>query len=185
MTAKSGSTSPSSTMGRVMIVGAPGSGKSTLARALGERTGLPVFHMDHIHWKSGWVERTQDEKIPMVLNIQSKPSWILEGGHSRTYADRIARADTFIWLDVALPLRVFRVLRRSYLYRGRTRPDLPEGCPEQFNRQTLEFLGFIWRTRHTSRAQLNAIFQDPPAHLKCYRLTRLSDVNRFLANLPA
>ena len=44
-------------MRRVMVIGAPGSGKSTLARALGERTGLPVFHMDHIHHLPGWAER--------------------------------------------------------------------------------------------------------------------------------
>ena len=36
-------------MQRVMIVGQPGSGKSTLARRLGERTGLPVVHIDTIH----------------------------------------------------------------------------------------------------------------------------------------
>lgn len=37
-------------MQRVMIVGQPGSGKSTLARKLGEHTGLPVVHIDTIHW---------------------------------------------------------------------------------------------------------------------------------------
>lgn len=36
-------------MKRVMIVGQPGAGKSTLARQLGERTGLPVVHIDTIH----------------------------------------------------------------------------------------------------------------------------------------
>jgi dephospho-CoA kinase len=36
-----------------MIVGQPGAGKSTLARALGVATGLPVVHMDMIHWQPG------------------------------------------------------------------------------------------------------------------------------------
>lgn len=45
-------------MRRVMIVGHPGSGKSTLARAMGERTGLPVVHIDQIHWRPGWVAQT-------------------------------------------------------------------------------------------------------------------------------
>lgn len=38
---------------RVMIVGRPGAGKSTLAGALGQRTGLPVVSIDHIHWQAG------------------------------------------------------------------------------------------------------------------------------------
>lgn len=38
---------------RVMIVGGPGAGKLWLARDLGRISGLPVFHMDQIHWKPG------------------------------------------------------------------------------------------------------------------------------------
>lgn len=45
---------------RIMIIGQPGSGKSTLAKLLGEITGLPVVHIDTIHWQTGWVERSQD-----------------------------------------------------------------------------------------------------------------------------
>ncbi|WP_349775075.1 AAA family ATPase [Frigidibacter sp. SD6-1] len=49
-------------MQRIMIIGQPGAGKSTLAAALGQRTGLPVIHIDHIHWQPGWIERSSDEK---------------------------------------------------------------------------------------------------------------------------
>ncbi len=37
-------------MRRVVIMGPGGAGKSTLARTLGERTGLPVFHLDQYFW---------------------------------------------------------------------------------------------------------------------------------------
>ena len=84
--------------------------------------------------------------------MHARDAWIFEGGHSRTCPERIARADTFVWLDVPVGLRLVRVLRRSVVYWDRTRPDLPEGCPEQFNRQTLEFVGFILRTRVAARA---------------------------------
>jgi adenylate kinase family enzyme len=40
-------------MQRIMIIGRPGSGKSTLARELGRITGLPLVHIDHIHWEPG------------------------------------------------------------------------------------------------------------------------------------
>lgn len=167
-------------MKRVMIVGGPGSGKSTLATRLGEVTGLPVYHMDQIHWCSGWVERAREEKSRMTHEVHMKDEWIFEGGHSATYAERVARADTFIWLDVPVWLRIFRVLKRSAMHHGQTRPDLAEGCPEQFNWQTVEFLSFIWRTRHTARAKLVAIYEAPHEHLNVVRLKTKTELNAFL-----
>jgi len=171
-------------MKRVMIVGGPGSGKSVLAAALGKKTGLPVFHMDKIHWLPDWVERTREEKDRMTHEVHMKDNWIFEGGHSSTYAERVARADTFIWLDVPVGRRIYRVLKRSLRYYGQNRPDLPEGCPERFNRQTVEFVRFIWRTRHSARAKLEAIYRDPPSHLKVHRLETFADVQRYLDDLP-
>ena len=83
-------------MKRVMIVGQPGAGKSTLARQLGARTGLPVVHIDHIHWTPGWVEREREEKLAMMRAAEREESWIIEGGLSATWDTRLPRADTVI-----------------------------------------------------------------------------------------
>lgn len=152
-----------------------------LASALGEKTGLPVYHMDKIHYRPGWVERSRADKDRMTHEVHMKDRWIFEGGHSSTYAERVARADTFVWLDVPVGLRMIRVLRRSVRYYGQSRPDLPEGCPERFNWQTVDFLKFIWRTRHSARTKLEAIYRAPPPHLAVHRLTSLDDVRSFLA----
>ena len=49
-------------MERIMIIGCGGSGKSTLARALGEKTGLPVVHLDQIWWSPGnWQHLEREE----------------------------------------------------------------------------------------------------------------------------
>jgi adenylate kinase family enzyme len=164
-----------------MIVGSPGSGKSTLARALGGRTGLPVFHMDMIHYRPGWVERSREEKDRLTREVHRKDAWIFEGGHSRTYAERIERADTLIWLDVPVALRLWRILRRWGVYRGRTRPDLPPGCPE---RVSLEFVAFILQTRRRARGRHEALWRDPPRHVRTHRLRTRRDVRRFLDRLP-
>ena len=81
-----------------MIVGQPGSGKSTTARMIGEITGLPVVHVDLIHWKDGWIERDKSEKIELASKEEAKATWIFEGGLSQTWENRLARADTLIVL---------------------------------------------------------------------------------------
>lgn len=135
-------------MKRVMIIGQPGSGKSTLARLLGSRTGLPVVHVDHIHWMSGWVERPKPEKIGLALIEQEKDRWIFEGGLGATKEHRLKRCDTLINLDFPLWLRAWRVFKRTVKHYGKTRPDLPEGCPEQFS---FEFWKWIWDTSAKNR----------------------------------
>lgn len=155
-------------MRRVMVIGQPGSGKSTLARDLGTVTGLPVFHIDHIHWQPGWIERSRDDKTRLCSEVHARPAWIFEGGHSATWPERLARCDTLIWLDLNWPLRLTRVLRRTLRHYGQSRPDLPEDCPEQFSP---EFLRWIWNTRHSGRALCRRLFDGAPADKVVVRLT--------------
>lgn len=164
-------------MRRVMVIGQPGSGKSTFAHALGEATGLPVHHMDLIHWLPGWVERPMAEKLPLVRAIEDAEAWILEGGLSRTYGSRAARADTIVHLDVALPTRAWRVLWRRWTYRGgATRPDLPPDCPERLDP---EFLRFIWRTRHSSRDRMLEVMAGAP-HARTVTLRTIAEADAFV-----
>jgi adenylate kinase family enzyme len=167
-------------MQRIMIVGQPGSGKSTLARALGARTGLPVVHIDHIHWQPGWVERSRAEKTRLCREVEMREAWIFEGGHSATWDTRLARAEMLIWLDLPFGLRVWRILRRTLVYHGQSRPDLPEGCPEGFHRETLPFWHFLWRTRRSARARLFRLWEAVPEGKARLRLASRREVTAFL-----
>jgi len=46
---------------RILVIGCGGAGKSTLAREIASRTGLPLIHLDELHWKPGWVGTPKDE----------------------------------------------------------------------------------------------------------------------------
>lgn len=168
-------------MKRVMIVGQPGSGKSWLAREIGQRRGLPVHHMDLIHWKPGWTERPHAEKLAMARQVEGADAWVFEGGFSTTYDTRLARADTLIVLDTPFLRRVWRVFARTLRNWGQSRPDLPENCPERFD---AEFWSYIWRTRHSARIK-NLALIDKAKGKRVYLLRRKSEVARFLGTLDA
>ena len=86
-------------MERILIIGCSGSGKSTLARALGEKIGLPVIHLDQLWWQTGWQNVTMaefDSRLAMALNMDQ---WIIDGNYSRTMEARLTKCDTVIYLD--------------------------------------------------------------------------------------
>jgi adenylate kinase family enzyme len=161
-----------------MIMGAPGSGKSTLVRWLGAQTDLPVFHLDHIHHLAGWQPRPLAEKIAMAQAVEAQETWIFEGGLSSTYRNRAQRADTLIWLDLPIGLRFGRVNKRLIMGYGKSRPDVAAGCVEKFSRETLAFWKWIWDTRHSQKAKIEAIVTEFP-HLTVYHLTSRHTVDDF------
>ena len=149
---------------------------------MGQRTGLPVVHIDQLHWKPGWVARDRDEKIAMALAEQAKPEWIFEGGLSATFDHRFARADTVIFLDIPLPLRFRRVVWRTLRHYGRVRPDMQDGCPERFN---WEFYKWIWDTRHTGRLKPLRMIAEAGPDKTAHHLTSLAQVRQYLATVTA
>lgn len=167
-------------MKRVVIMGQPGSGKSTLARLMGAKTGLPVVHIDHIHWMSGWVERPKPEKIAMAMAAQNRDTWIMEGGLGATKDHRIARCDTLINLEFPLWLRFIRVVRRTLTHYGKTRDDLPDGCAEYFSP---EFYRWIWATRRTNRDANRRWITKAGPDVTVHVLRSPRDVRRFLDTL--
>ena len=129
-------------MHRVLVIGPCGAGKSTLAVELGQKLALPVFHMDQLNWQPGWVESSKDEIRAKLQEITAADHWLIDGTYGGTLRERLERADTVVYLDYPISLCIWRLLRRIWTYRGLTRPDMTEGCPERFD---LEFLIYLMR----------------------------------------
>ncbi|MEM7575166.1 MAG: AAA family ATPase [Bacteroidota bacterium] len=118
-------------MQRILIIGCSGSGKSTLARRLGEQLDLPRIHLDQHYWHPGWIESEKPAWEAKVKELVAQPQWVMDGNYSSTFHLRFPRADTVIFLDMPTYRCFWRILKRLWQYRGRTRPDMPENCPER------------------------------------------------------
>ena len=138
-------------MERVIIIGCGGAGKSTLARKLGEKTGLPVIHLDQIFWSPGnWKHLEKEEFDALLLRELEKPTWILDGNFDRTMALRLEKCDTVLYLDYNRFICIAQWLKRVITNWGKTRQDMAPGCAEWFDP---EFLGWIWNFNKTHRKQ--------------------------------
>lgn len=62
--------------------------------------------MGHIHGLPGWQQRPTEARRAMALVIEKRAAWIFEGGFSTTYSHRLSRADTVVWLDLPVSLRL-------------------------------------------------------------------------------
>ena len=166
-------------MKRVAIIGSGGAGKTTLARALGERTGLPVIHLDRLYWNTGWVETPHDEWLKRQNSLLAQERWIVDGNYGSTMDVRLAAADTVIFLDLPRLRCLWRVFKRRLRYHNRSRPDMNEDCPE---RLTWEFLRFVWTYPKTRRP----VILEKLGRLGDKRVIRLwsvLEVEAFLARL--
>ena len=162
-------------MPRVLIIGPCGAGKSTLAAVMGSKLGLPIFHMDQLNWKPGWVESSKDDIREKLAFIVATDRWLIDGTYGGTLGERLERADTIVYLDYPIRLCVARLLRRIWRYRGVTRPDMTEGCPERFD---IGFLFYLLQWNSGPKLRLEAKLKGHDA--KIIRLKSPEALERWL-----
>ena len=166
-------------MERMMIIGCGGAGKSTLARQLGEKTGLPVVHLDRLFWHPGWVESTKEEIDKKIMEAMAEPRWIMDGNYNRTLPKRLEYCDTVIFLDFSTAACLLGVVKRVLTSYGQVRPDMAEGCPERFD---LEFLKWVYHYNGKHRRRYYELLSNLNGK-QVYILKNRRQVKRFLEQL--
>ncbi len=134
-----------------MIIGCSGSGKSTLAVKLGEKTNIPIIHLDQHYWQPNWVETPKKEWKEIVNNLVKEDSWIMDGNYGSTMDLRLNRADTIIYLDISTIKCLWRITKRILKYHGQVRPDMTDQCVERFD---LQFYHYVLTYNLTRRKNL-------------------------------
>ena len=149
-------------MERIMIIGCGGAGKSTLARQLGEKTGIPVVHLDKLFWRPGWVSVPKEEFDAVMRAEMAKERWIMDGNFDRTIPERLARCDTVIYLDFSRLACLLGVAKRVLTTYGKVRPDMGAGCPERID---WEFLQWVWNFNKNKREKNYRLLREAEAQV--------------------
>lgn len=136
-------------MKRIFVTGNAGSGKSTLARALAETLAHPVHSLDQIVWQSGWRRTPAEQKRLQILQlVSSSNEWIIE----EVSQIAMEAADTVIFLDVPRHVCLWRCVKRNLHFLFRSRPELPDRCPEILI--VPELIRIIWNFPKTVRPSI-------------------------------
>ena len=122
-------------MKKVIVIGCPGSGKSTVSRALHDKTGIPLYHLDMMYWNANKTTVEKSVFLERLSTVLEKDEWIIDGNYGSTMELRMAACDTVIFLDYPLDVCLDGIKER----RGKPRSDMPWIETEE----DAEFIEFI------------------------------------------
>jgi adenylate kinase family enzyme len=87
---------------RTLIMGNAGCGKTWLASRLGTTLGLPVVHLDDMHWEPGHNGIARDKALrdADVRAAARADTWIMEGVYGQLVNMVLSRVTALIWIDL-------------------------------------------------------------------------------------
>lgn len=134
-------------MKRILVIGCPGSGKSYFSRALAEKLGLPLVHLDLLNWNADGTNVEREVFDKRLADVLARDEWIIDGNYGRTMESRMERCDAIFFLDFPTEVCLNGVRERK----GKPRPDMPFDPPDSDDE---EFMEFIRRYSEESRSKV-------------------------------
>jgi adenylate kinase family enzyme len=170
---------------RLVVIGPSGSGKTRLCARLAE--SLPARHVeiDALWHGPNWESCGPDELRRRVSDATEGRDWVCDGTYHTIIGDLVLeRAETVAWLDLPLPLVMWRLVRRSWV-RKRDRVVLWNGNVEAPWLEQIRWL--IWpacKRAFGNRRRLPKHFALHP-QLQVHRLRSDAEVEAFVQSIQA
>ena len=168
---------------KIEIMGYSGSGKSTLSRKLSEVYNVPALHLDTVHFLPNWEVRSDDDKQRIVSSfLDSNPNgWIIDGNYTKlSYERRVDEADVVIQLLFSRINCLLRCAKRFSTYKGKSRPDMTEGCQEKMDWAFIKWI--LWEGRSkTARIRYKNIQKQYPDKVVVIRNQR--QLNKYVKSI--
>lgn len=173
---------------KIQVVGTSCSGKSTFAKKLSELLEIPYVELDALHWGANWEKAETQVFQTRIINALSTSSWVVDGSYGRKVGDTISsRINQIIWIDIGLPIILFRFLKRSFR-RWWTQELLWGGCRESLKNSVFQknsLLIWILNNHAPSRKKYLSLMANPPPGVSIVRLESSRDIKSFLDSIQS
>lgn len=168
-------------MERIVVIGPPGAGKTDFAKELGSLLHIePVIHLDEYFWERGWKKKTDLERDATVSDSIAGDQWIIEGNFQSTVGKLFSRADLVIWLNLSVPVCLYRVIRRHIDSSTKNEKLGPDSSWR--DKLTLRIINSILVYKFTDANQIRWELHKKPA-LHCIELKNPQEVASFLEKI--
>jgi adenylate kinase family enzyme len=173
---------------RVVVIGSSCAGKSTFAQRLAAARSCDLVELDVLHWDADWTPKPPEVFRRLTAEATSGERWVVAGNYGAVRDIIWLRATTIVWLDLGMPLVLWRGLRRT-LKRCLTRETLYHGNRESLRRSFLSkesILVWIASTFHARRKQFTALRASPHGgHLDWFVATDQTRADAILEQLTS
>ena len=171
---------------RISVVGTCGSGKTTTASKIAQQMGIPHVELDALHWEPNWTEASLEVFRERVIQALGGERWAVDGNYGKVRDIVWGRADTLVWLDYALPVILWQLVRRT-MRRSLTREELWSGNRETlrkalFSRESI--LLYALKTYRRRKKEYPALLSRPEhTHLQLVHLRSPRETREWLSTL--
>lgn len=165
---------------KIAIIGISGTGKSTLARSLSEQLQIPVLHADQYIWDEQWEEADLEKAEQKFRKSLDTESWIAEGYIHPCAKKRLQDADLILYLDYPGRVAMIGGVKRWWKYRGKKRPEMPDGCTEG---QGLDWSYLKVMYKRGERSEIEEALQLGDFAKKLIRLTSRKETQKYIRSL--
>ena len=176
--------------GRIHVIGNSASGKSSFAKRLALILDADFVELDALNWLPNWVglnETDPDELLRRFEVATDGNKWVAAGSYTQ-FAKRTfwLRLDTVIWLDLTIPVLLWRVVRRSWR-RWRSKEllwgtNVERFCPHlAFWRGDDSLIYWIISAQRGKRESMLSAMADPRwRKIRFIRLTTTREIEAFV-----
>lgn len=114
---------------KITIMGACGSGKTVLSKKIIEKFHIPYLDLDRLWFESGGAlinpsnpaekEHVSQIRLNKVRSFITQDSWVSDGDYSGAQVETAGKADTIVFLDIPLTIRIWNHLYRTVMRKDR------------------------------------------------------------------
>ena len=168
-------------MKKVAVFGNSGGGKSTLSKCLAEMTGLPLVVLDLLQYKPGGAEVAYEEYKAAHDELLQQDRWIIDGyGSLDTVWERLAVADTLVYLDLPIHLHYWWVTKRFLKGLLVSPESWPKDSP--LLKSTLNSYYTVWLCNKKLTPKYREYVNKAKATKRVYHLKSPNDIEEFYQN---